>query len=192
MPPDWLGPANPQWQGARGVRFWRQEWRDILFSGAGTMLEPILAAGYDGAFLDRVDAYMDWIAERPRAAQDMMDLVEAVAATARRARPGFLLIGQNAEPLLAEPRYRAVIDAVSKESLFYGLQGAGIANSAADVAWSRKGLDAARQAGLPVFTIEYLDDAATATEVQRAHRALGYVPFIATRQLERLPGSHLP
>lgn len=52
-PPDWLGPENPDWPGNYTVRYWNSDWQEIVFR----YLDRILAAGFDGAYLDRIDVY---------------------------------------------------------------------------------------------------------------------------------------
>ena len=118
---------------------------------------------------------------------DMVDLVGELALAARRTRPGFLLIGQNAEPLLERPRYRAAIDAVSKESLLTGLQTPGSENSVEQIAWSMKYLLQAQRAKLTILTIEY---PASSDEIERyrvRNKSMGFKPFFGQRLLDRLP-----
>jgi len=52
-PPDWLREENPNWPGNYKVRYWDPEWKGIVFS----ILDRIIAAGFDGAYLDLIDAY---------------------------------------------------------------------------------------------------------------------------------------
>ena len=56
-PPDWIADANEDWEGDYKVKYWRPEWHDILMGRPDCYLDRILAAGFDGAFLDVVDAY---------------------------------------------------------------------------------------------------------------------------------------
>lgn len=39
------------------VVYWNQEWKDILFGDGNAYLDRIIAAGFDGAYLDNVEAY---------------------------------------------------------------------------------------------------------------------------------------
>ncbi len=55
--PDWLEAANPDWPGSYKVQYWRPEWRAILYGSPKAQLDQILAAGFDGAFLDTIDTY---------------------------------------------------------------------------------------------------------------------------------------
>ncbi len=55
--PDWLDKPNEDWQNNYRVKFWRPEWKHILYGSPGSYLDEIMAAGFDGAFLDVVDVY---------------------------------------------------------------------------------------------------------------------------------------
>ncbi|MBN1834486.1 MAG: endo alpha-1,4 polygalactosaminidase [Spirochaetales bacterium] len=56
--PRWLESENPHWPGNYKVRYWEPEWRQILYGHEGAYLDGILARGYDGVYLDLVDAYL--------------------------------------------------------------------------------------------------------------------------------------
>lgn len=181
--PTWLGNQDPNWPRSHSVRYWHPDWERIVADGLGR----IVAAGFDGAFLDRVDAYGDWRGAHPGAVDDMADLVIRLADSARMLRPGFLLISQNAEVLLALDRYKVVIDGVSKESLLTGLQGEGTANRRDQIAWSMNYLSQAQKAGLTVLAIEYLKEPLAVAAARQRHRAMGFIPFVGDRLLDRLP-----
>ncbi len=55
--PDWLLPENPQWAGNFKVAYWESEWQDIIFKAENSYLDKILDAGFDGAYLDLIDAF---------------------------------------------------------------------------------------------------------------------------------------
>ena len=185
----WLGPINPNWPTSYHVRFWHEQWQKIVFRGPDSFLDRILGAGFDGVFLDRVDAFWDWRKEKADAKRHMVDLVEALAAKARSRDPAFLIIGQNAEPMLQIKRYRETIDAVSKEVLLYSLKAPEAANAASDVQWSLNHLKVAQNAGLKILTIEYLSDAKKIAIARQRHEKLGFIPFFGNRALDRLPGA---
>ncbi len=56
-PPSWLAGENPNWPGNYKVRYWDAEWRAIIFGNDGSYLKRILDAGFDGVYLDIIDAY---------------------------------------------------------------------------------------------------------------------------------------
>lgn len=188
QPPPWLGAENARWPGSFAVRYWHPAWQDMLLGPDGA-LERITAAGFDGVFLDRVDAYGDWPGEGQQAQRAMMGLVERIAERLRSRTPKGMVVSQNAEPLLAHERFRSAIDAVSKESLLYNLRGANLPNPAEDVSWSLTYLRQAQAAGLPVLAIEYLDDPRLRAEAQSRLGRLGMVPFFGRRLLDTLPQS---
>jgi cysteinyl-tRNA synthetase len=56
-PPTWLDEENPDWEGNYKVRYWMEEWQDILFGDEDAYLDRILSAGFDGVYLDIIDAF---------------------------------------------------------------------------------------------------------------------------------------
>lgn len=55
--PPWIESENPDWKGNYRVRYWDTAWRDILFGSPQGYLDQIIAAGYDGVYLDTVDTF---------------------------------------------------------------------------------------------------------------------------------------
>ena len=55
--PRWLAEPNPEWPGSYKARYWSQEWHDLLYGSPDAYLDKIMAAGFDGAFLDVMDAW---------------------------------------------------------------------------------------------------------------------------------------
>jgi cysteinyl-tRNA synthetase len=186
-PPAWVGPDNPAWPGSRVVRYWDREWQDLIVTGPQSILRRMIEMGFDGALLDRVDAYGDWERQRSSARRDMVDLVEKVAAQARGRHPGFLLIPQNAEHLIADPRYLRAIDAINKESLLTGLAGENIENTPGDVDWSLSRLKQAQDQGIKLFGTEYLSDVTLRAHVDGTLRELDILPFFGVKALNRPP-----
>ena len=56
-PPPWLGEENPDWPGNYKVKYWMEAWRRILMGGEASALDRIVDAGFDGVYLDIVDAF---------------------------------------------------------------------------------------------------------------------------------------
>lgn len=56
-PPPWLEKENPDWPGNYKVRYWNEEWQSILMGFSDSYLDKILNAGFDGAYLDIIDAF---------------------------------------------------------------------------------------------------------------------------------------
>lgn len=63
QPPSWLLEANPNWEENYRVRYWEEGWKDLLYKAPGSRLQRILTSGFDGVFLDVIDAYQVFEAE---------------------------------------------------------------------------------------------------------------------------------
>ena len=55
--PGWLYKENPDWEGNFKVKYWDSEWQRIIFGGPDAYLDRILNAGFDGVYLDIIDAF---------------------------------------------------------------------------------------------------------------------------------------
>jgi cysteinyl-tRNA synthetase len=55
--PGWLKAENPDWKGNYKVQYWDSTWQRIIYRNADSYLDKIISAGFDGAYLDLVDAY---------------------------------------------------------------------------------------------------------------------------------------
>jgi len=56
-PPSWLLGENPDWPGNYKVCYWDKDWQSIIFGGDDSYLKKILDAGFDGVYLDIIDAF---------------------------------------------------------------------------------------------------------------------------------------
>lgn len=184
--PVWLGDENEKWSGNFEVKYWEKGWQDIIFGTPNSYLEKIVAAGFDGIYLDRVDAYYEFQDVRDTAADEMVDFVVRLAAHARKLRPGFLVVPQNGEELLLKRAYLDAIDAIAKEDLFFGGPGNGEPNHPAVIANSLGWLSQTTMRKLPVFVVEYLDKPAQIAEARAMLDARGYVSYFGVRELDRL------
>ena len=153
--PQWLGAENPKWPGDYAVDFSSPEWQAIIFGTPGSFLDRIIAAGFDGIFLDRVDAFQDVEDTKPGAEDAMMGFVTRLADHARRANPKFIVLMQNAEELAKSKPLLARLDAIAKEDLLFGHDNSDAENSEQMVQDSIGYLRRAKRAGLKVFVLEY-------------------------------------
>ncbi len=55
--PAWLSEENPHWKGNYKVKFWHKDWKKIVYTGENSYLNRIIAAGFDGVYLDIIDAF---------------------------------------------------------------------------------------------------------------------------------------
>lgn len=193
--PDWLLSENPDWDENYAVCFWDPGWQRLMCGTADSYLDKIIAAGFDGVYLDKCDVFEDLERREKKAAKsradlegDMVRFVVDLTRYAKSKAPGFLVVMQNAENLLEHEALRMSIDAIAKEELLYGLSGSQRKNAKGEIAEARKLLDRAKSAGKPVFVVEYLDDPAKIAEAARHTDEAGYVLYIAPkdRELDRL------
>lgn len=189
--PRWLLRENPDWEQNYAVRFWDREWQALLCGSPVAYLDKILAQGFDGVYLDKCDVADDLRRRERRAAGarkdldgDMIRLVRRLADYARARHPGFLVVVQNAEPLLERAELRREIDAAAKEELLFGLDAAEAANGRDEIEWARQRLDLVRNDGKPVLVVEYLNDAAKIEQAISASRDLGYVLYVSNKDRE--------
>jgi cysteinyl-tRNA synthetase len=179
-PPAFLAAPDPEWAGARFVRYWDPAWRAIVFA----YLDRIVEQGFDGVFLDRVDAYTyPYAAGRE---QDMVDLVTVIAARARARSPlgaDFGVFPQNAEELGEHPAYLAAVTGVGRES-GYVFGGARVPER--DRRAMERDLDVFTAAGKLVLTVDYVRRSRDVAEVYTRSRSKGYVPYATDRALDRM------
>ncbi len=56
-PPKWIEEENPDWEGNYKVRYWESEWQAIIYGNNNSYVKKILDAGFDGVYLDIIDAF---------------------------------------------------------------------------------------------------------------------------------------
>jgi cysteinyl-tRNA synthetase, unknown class len=192
LAPSWRGPQNAEWRGNYGVRYWRDDWQKIIFAGEDSYLGRIIKAGFDGVYLDKVDEYEAAAKQNPKARADMSAFVTALAARARAAKPGFLIVPQNGEGLLTDRGYRAVIDGLGKEDLLYGEDKGQRRNDAESIKDNVADLKLLLAEHKPVFVVEYLDAPIAIEQARKQLEGYGFVPYFANRALDQLRIGDLP
>ena len=184
--PVWLEPENPDWPGNYLVQYWHPQWQAILFGNPNAYLDRILDAGFDGVYLDGADKFEQWKRRRPSAAGEMVALVGAIASYARAHRQDFLIIPQNGDGLLGNPKFVQMIDGIGREDLLYSENQPDLRNTQRSIAESVRRLRPLAAAGKPIFVVEYTADPELAASMLREINELGYVGYIAGRELKTL------
>jgi len=194
----------------------RNPGRHPLIADAQSYLDRIIAAGFDGVYLDGLDAYQRFgpgeiggSGERPDAAWRMIDLVLAIADHARliRGRRDFLVISRNGAGIILPEAFppevipagatRAQFVAQCRAAYLEAIDGIGVEGvfypgpAAADNPLAPQEallalVDQYRTAGLLVLAIEYLTTAATIDEFYSQARLRGWTPYATTRDLSGL------
>jgi cysteinyl-tRNA synthetase len=193
--PAWLLGENPDWKENYAVCFWDPGWQQIMCGSPEARLDRVIAAGFDGVYLDKCDVFDDLkrryksaAASRADIEGDMVQFIAHLSAYAKSLNPHFMIVMQNAEDLLERPALRAVLDGVAKEELVYGADTPEKLNSADDFDHSRSMLDLMRADGKLVLVVEYLNDAGKIRHAVETLRPLGYAIYISpkNRKLDRL------
>ncbi|MDX2155636.1 MAG: endo alpha-1,4 polygalactosaminidase [Hyphomicrobiaceae bacterium] len=184
--PPWITTENQRWRGNWRVHFWDPEWKSIIFQEDDSYLKRIIAAGFDGVYLDRIDVHSEVSAPGIAPRAEMLRFVRELSATAKAMRPGFLVIAQNAEELADDASYLAAIDGIAKEDLLYGVAGEGKRNEPGMIKESTALLMRAHAAGKHIMVVEYLSEPATIERARTEILELGFVPYFAPRSLGKL------
>ena len=140
--PDWIVGDDPDnWEGNYPVAFWDDVWENIVIYGheGRSHIESSLQAGFDGVYMDWVEAFSDVnvvdkaIEEFDLDPEDgeeyvaelMFDFIEKIRIYAREdspnADPDYLVIAQNASDLYEwdSTRYESIIDGIALEAIWY-------------------------------------------------------------------------
>jgi uncharacterized protein (TIGR01370 family) len=187
--PAWLGPANPDFANNFKVRYWDPGWQSIIFGSPMAYLDQIIDQGFDGVYLDVIDAFELWGPdgnnERPTAAQDMVDFVKEIANYARvtRGKPSFQVFPQNGAQLgTLDSSYVATVTGIGAEDTWTnGNRTQSTYQSEHVTAW----LDLFRDAGKTVLVIDYPTRTTRIDDFYSLAEARGYVPYNAPRALDR-------
>ncbi len=193
--PAWLLGENPDWPGNYVVKYWHADWQRLILLA----LDRIVAAGFDGIYLDIVDGFEhfeydpvtgDWRDDliNPETGQsyrkDMIDWVGRLAASARASKgSGFMVIPQNGEQLLRSAAYRDIISAQGVESVFTD---GNRRLSAADTRYRLGFLKIAKADQKPILLIEYGTTPAAKSLSIRGARTHQFRLLLTTPDLGRL------
>lgn len=123
--PKWILGDDPDgWEENYPVAFWHDEFREIWLGEDGA-IEALIEAGFDGIYLDWVEAYDDEMvnaaaeAEGVDPIQEMIWWVGDLADYGRERNPNFIVIGQNAAELAIYDEYVEAIDAIAQEQTWF-------------------------------------------------------------------------
>jgi cysteinyl-tRNA synthetase len=180
--PDWLGAQDSAWPGNYWVEYWQPAWQALIYR----YLDAIIAAGFDGVYLDRVDAYQESYAAGHE--EDMVQFVANLARYARARSPlgeDFGIIVQNAEELAAgHLDYVRLVTGIAREEVY--VRATDVPTSQAARAQVESYLDLFLQNGRLVLTVDYASRPDLICSAYRLARAKGYVPYVTDVGLDRL------
>ena len=203
--PCWLGKTNPEWPGNYKVQYWSEGWQRVILE----YLDRIIDDGFDGVYLDIIDAYEYWgdednpegfFLDEETAAKRMISFVNRIARHARleRKMPGFAVVPQNGEGILdydtpagEGPVFLDTISGLGIEDLYF--DGTDPVDDG-ETARRKSYIDLVTAAGKPVLLVDYFLEGRPRADGRKEEflfraRDDGYIPFPALedRELDRIP-----
>ncbi|MDC0535011.1 endo alpha-1,4 polygalactosaminidase [Francisellaceae bacterium] len=155
--PSFIGDENPNWPGNYKVKYWEKTWWKLVIR---PYLNKIINAGFNGVYLDIVDAYWYWgemDGNHKEHAIQMFKLIKKIKRYANRKTGGnFAVCPQNGLSILDDlpakkkKKYLELIGCVGVESVFYNVW------SEEDKAYRLDLLGEVDQANKPIFSVEYI------------------------------------
>ena len=97
------------------VKYWDGNWQKVVLS----KLDEIIALGYSGIYLDKVDAYENYERQEPDAKDEMVKFVKMLHDHALSKNPGFLVFAQNGEELYGRKDFKNSIDGAGAEDVYF-------------------------------------------------------------------------
>ncbi len=200
---------NPKWPGAYKVRYWLKEWKSVILGSSKSMLERIVKAGFDGVYLDIVDAYQYFgfkenggNGTRETSAMDMIEFVEEISRYAKKLRQKkFFVFVQNASGIVApyafpktvrenkkvlnqwQERYFSAIDAIGVEDIFF--RGEKENNNPYNPnTYALNYLKEFQKKRIPIFSIEYIQEKNLVDHYFKVSKEAGFIPLAAERSLD--------
>jgi cysteinyl-tRNA synthetase len=176
--PDWIVGQNVKFPGNFAVKFWEPSWQQIVYQ----YVDRILAHGFDGLYLDKVDAFAD-----PHAAGhegDMVDFVKRLTSYARARSPlrdDFGVILQNAEELGSRhPDLATAVTGISREETYFQATNEPTSEDERSLVEERLGVFRQDTSGHLVLTVDYADQPDKIKAAYERSRAHGFVPYVTS------------
>jgi hypothetical protein len=127
-PPSWFGKPVIGFDRLYSVQYWNPQWKPLLFH----RIDQVIAAGYDGIFLDVLDGHFQWSEGNrlgnpvysngiPAMATLLSDIRSYVESGKQKARGPFYIVGNNPTGIgEAFPDSLKALDGIFSEWLFWG------------------------------------------------------------------------
>lgn len=181
--PSWLDKENPDWEGNYKVQYWDSDWQDIILG----YLDKIIDAGFDGVYLDIIDAYEYF--DRSDASELMIDFVETIANHTRSQVNGFLIIPQNGEEIVND-RYLSIVDGIGREEVY--VESHNNKRDPEETKVIESYLDKFIEAEKVVLTVDYADKDDLVSYAKDSATVKGYIPFVTLVELDVLGYENAP
>ena len=179
---------NPFWKGSHFVDLRDPSWGKMLIEET---IPDILQRGFHGVFLDTLDNPIELERRDPKANAGMTQAAARLVKAFKLHWPRVPLILNRGYGLL--PMVGGTVEYVLGESIYTDYDFETKTYSKVDPEVYREQViilqdAAARNPGLKILTLDYWDPADTATiaEIYKTERANGFLPYVATIELDRI------
>ncbi|MDI6644560.1 MAG: endo alpha-1,4 polygalactosaminidase [Methanobacteriaceae archaeon] len=207
-PKDWpsyiLAPDSEGWSGNYMVAYWDDQWKDLIIYGNNqktnpywkyqSMIDEVLRAGFDGVYLDWVEAYEnpEVIKAAKKAGKnpkvEMIKFIEEIRHYAKSKNPNFIIIQQNAVSLASgHSKVYSLVDGIAQESVWYdwnNYKDYDISTNNQLTLEYIKYLNQYIKAGKLVLNCEYA--LKKAENAYKKSRKRGFIPYCSVKLLDRL------
>ena len=194
-PPSFTLNENNEWNGNYRLKYWAEEWQQIILN----KIEDIISKGYNGVYLDVLDAYQDANVINAydgstTTRQEIIDFTIRISEYAKSINPNFKIIPQNAVELLSVNEEVATapnlafinaIDGVGVEDTWTTGNPGGTENNTAP--WTTDNLSylkLATAAGKFILSTDYATEENLQTQFIANAIGEGFIPYIGTRRLD--------
>jgi cysteinyl-tRNA synthetase len=209
--PDFIVYHDPDgWEDCYPVAYWDPEWKDIIiygnnhssapFGNYNSAIDEAIKDGFDGIYLDWVEAFEDtYVKEAAVAAgvdpqMEMINFISEMRDYAENRNPNFLIIQQNAASLCdGHSELFTKIDAFAQEAIWYDGDatddwndtfGYDIINDPSLTDYYLDYLVQYKAAGTPVFNCEYA--LSYSADAYTNSYDNGFIPYCSRRSLSKL------
>jgi cysteinyl-tRNA synthetase len=204
--PGFLVTVDPDgWEDCYPVAYWEKGWKNI-WVGKNGLIAQLAQVGFDGVYLDWVEAYDDNLIrvaakkDRVNPELEMIKFVEEIGRAGKRVIKDFLILPQNAPFLIdtAPKRYTVAIDALAVEDTWFhgdadakwNSPKAGDLRTRHDGKWATEGritqYKKYLRLGLPVFSVDYCVKKSNARLVYKEAKKAGLRPLVTRVDLSRI------
>ncbi len=204
--PDFLaGGRDPRWNDTYPVVFWDPRWQALTITGETSVLSRAMAAGFDGVWLDWVEAYEDpSVAAAARRqgvdpAREMTRLLAAARSSCLAKNPAAVIVAQDA-PLFDPSNADALacVDGIFSEGAWFTGRGdvewddasngdqPNLAQGSQSTAERLARYGRLTRAGVPVLTIDYCLNPANAARVYAESARHHLIPLVTRSSVARI------
>jgi len=185
---EWLIRENPSWPQHYLVDPRSREWRSLIVERVAARL---LEKGYDGFMLDTLDTAEALVSEEALRYEGSASAMVRLVGELRQKYPEAVIVANGG--LAIFPGISGYIDGVIYEGVRWTYDFATEEyrpRTQSEIEWIEERLQRVRNAGLPIFALDYVDPKKPekAEEVAKALRKAGYRPFVSGVNLNSYPG----